>query len=196
MSVACYYHGTECIEERRKMDSIEMCFYNTDDTIALPKYASEEDTLALLSENGEILISAIGMDVRIQDMEFLQYDTIVDADGDECPLLNEADINYVAVQFADGSEYVVDKDKDGELISNCVDISIYQQDYIFGDTITYMFNRIIDPNLITGVVINETVYPVQIVEDISVRMEMLPKSKVFNWEEYQQKMPVKEIVSE
>ena len=196
LSVACYYHGTECIEERRKMDSIEMCFYNTDDTIALPKYASEEDTLALLSENGEILISAIGMDVRIQDMEFLQYDTIVDADGDECPLLNEADINYVAVQFADGSEYVVDKDKDGELITNCVDISIYQQDYIFGDTITYMFNRIIDPNLITGVVINETVYPVQIVEDVSVRMKMLPKSKVFNWEEYQQKMPVKEIVSE
>ena len=196
LSVACYYHGTERIEERRKMDSIEMCFYNTDDTIALPKYASEEDTLALLSENGEILISAIGMDVRIQDMEFLQYDTIVDADGDECPLLNEADINYVAVQFADESEYVVDKDKDGELISNCVDISIYQQDYIFGDTITYMFNRIIDPNLITGVVINETVYPVQIVEDVSVRMEMLPKSKVFNWEEYQQKMPVTEIVSE
>ena len=196
LSVACYYHGTERIEERRKMDSIEMCFYNTDDTIALPKYASEEDTLALLSENGEILISAIGMDVRIQDMEFLQYDTIVDADGDECPLLNEADINYVAVQFADGSEYVVDKDKDGELITNCVDISIYQQDYIFGDTITYMFNRIIDPNLITGVVINETVYPVQIVEDVSVRMKMLPKSKVFNWEEYQQKMPVTEIVSE
>lgn len=196
LSVACYYHGTERIEERRKMDSIEMCFYNTEDVIQLPKYASEEDTLALLSENGEILISAIGMDVRIQDMEFLQYDTIIDAEGDVCPLVNEADINYVAVQFADGSEYVVDKDKDGELISNCADISIYQQDYIFGDTITYMFNRIIDPNLITGVVINETVYPVQIVEDVSVRMEMLPKSKVFNWEEYQQKMPVKEIVSE
>ena len=196
LSVACYYHGTERIEERRKMDSIEMRFYNTADTIVLPKYASEEDTLALLSANGEILISAIGMDVRIQDMEFLQYDTIIDADGDECPLVNEADINYVAVQFADGSEYLVYKDKDGELISNCADISLYQQDYIYGDAITYMFNRIIDPNLITGVVINETVYPVQIVEDVSVRMEMLPKSKVFNWEEYQQKMPVTEIVSE
>lgn len=196
LSVACYYHGTERTEKRRKMDSVEMCFYSTDDTIVLPKYASEEDTLALLSENGEILISAIGMDVRIQDMEFLQYDTIIDANGDECPLVNEADINYVAVQFADGSEYVVDKDKDGELISNCVDISIYQQDYIFGDTITYMFNRIIDPNLITGVVINETVYPVHIVEDVTVRMEMLPKTKVFNWEEYQKKMPVKESVSE
>lgn len=196
LSVACYYHGTERIEERRKMDSIEMCFYNTDDTIVLPKYASEEDTLALLSENGEILISSIGMDVRIQDMEFLQYDTIIDADGDECPLVNEADINYVAVQFADGSEYLVYKDKDGELISNCADISLYQQDYIYGDAITYMFNRIIDPNLITGVVINETVYPVEIAEDVSVRMQMLPKTKVFNWEEYQKKMPVKEIVSE
>ena len=196
LSVACYYHGTERLEEWRDNDYFEMHFYNTDDIIQLPKDASEGNTIALMSDNGEILISAIGMDMRIQDMEFLQYDTIIDAEGDECPLLNEADIDYVAVQFADGSEYVVDKDKDGELISNCVDISIYQQDYIYGNTITYMFNRVIDPNLITGVVINETVYPVAIVEDVSIRMGMLPKTKVFNWEKYQENMAVREIVSE
>ena len=196
ISVACYYHGTERTEKRRQMDYIEMCFYNTGSTIQLPKYASEECTVALLSEHGEILISSIGMDVRIQDMEFLQYDTIIDAEGDECPLLNEADIHYVAVQFTDGSEYIVDKDKDGEVICNCVDITIYQQDYTFGDAITYMFNRVIDPQKITAVVINETVYPVTVCEDVSVRMEILPKTKVFNWEEYQQKMPVTEIVSE
>ena len=103
-------------------------------------------------------------------------------------LCETAPENYKCIDIA--------KTKDGELISNCVDISIYQQDYTFGDTITYMFNRIIDPNLITGVVINETVYPVHIVEDVTVRMEMLPKTKVFNWEEYQKKMPVKESVSE
>ena len=90
---------------------------------------------------------------------------------------------------------MVQKDKGDELISNCVDVSIYQQDYTFGDTITYMFNRIIDPNLITAVVINETAYPVKIIADVSVRMEMLPKTKVFNWEEYQEKMPVVEITS-
>ena len=195
LSIACYYHGTERTEERREQDNIEMCFYDTNKTIQLSKYASETETIALMSENGEILISSIGMDVRIQDMEFLQYDTILDAEGDECPLVNEADINYVAVRFADGSEYVVHKDKGDELISNCVDVSIYQQDYTFGDTITYMFNRIIDPNLITAVVINETAYPVKIVADVSVRMEMLPKTKVFNWEEYQEKMPVVEITS-
>ena len=193
LSVACYYHGTERTEERRTQDSIEMCFYNTDETIQLPKYASEEKTTALLSANGEILISAIGMDVRIQDMEFLQYDTIIDEDGDECPLVNEADINYVAVKFSDGSEYVVDQDKDGELVSNCVDISIYQQDYVYGHTITYMFNRVIDPNLITAVVINETIFPVQIIEEPSIRWEMFPKTKVFNWEAYQEQMPVVEI---
>ena len=195
LSVACYYHGTVRTEERRTQDSIEMCFYNTRKTIQLPKYASEEKTTTLLSENGEILISAIGMDVRIQDMEFLQYDTIIDAEGDECPLVNEADIDYVAVRFSDGTEYVVNKDKDGELINNCVDISIYQQDYVFGDTITYMFNRVIDPNLITAVVINETVFPVEICDDPSIRMEMLPKTKVFNWEAYQKQVPVVEISS-
>ena len=196
ISVACYYYGTEWLEEWRTNDYFEMRLYNTKDTIHLPKYASDEKTTALISENGEILITSIGMEVRIQDMEFLQYDTIIDADGEECPLLNEADIDYVAVQFADESEYVVDKDKDGEVICNCVAISIYQQDYTYGDTITYMFNRIIDPKQITAVVINETVYPVEIVEDVSIRMEMYPKTKVFNWEEYQKKMTIKEIFSE
>ena len=87
------------------------------------------------------------------------------------------------------------KDKNGEFIDNCAHISIFTQDYTFGRHITYMFNRVIDPNLITGVVINETVFPVEICDDPSVRMEMLPKTKVFNWEEYQEKMPVVEITS-
>ena len=195
VSIACYYHGTEWLEKWRKNDYFEMQFYNTNETIQLPKYASEENTIALISEQGEILISAIGMEVRIQDMEFLQYDTIIDAEGDECPLVNEADICYVAVQFTDGSEYVVYKDKDGVLIDNATDTSIYQQDYTYGNLVTYMFNRIIDPKEIAAVVINEAVYPVQIVEDISVRMEMLPKTKVFNWEEYQKKMTITEIIS-
>ena len=101
----------------------------------------------------------------------------------------------MAVQFAEGSEYVVDKNKDGESICNCVDISDYQQDYTYGNLVTYLFNRIIDPKLITAVVINETVYPVKLVEDASVRMEMYPKTKVFNWEEYQEKMHILEITS-
>lgn len=195
LSVACYYHGTERLEKWRAQDYFEMCFYHTDTTIQLPKSASDEETMALMSKDGEILITAIGMDMRIQDMEFLQYDTIIDAEGDECPLVNEADVHYVAVRFTDGSEYIVRKDKDGELLDNCVGSSIYQQDYIYGHTITYMFNRIIDPNLIADVVINETVYPVKVVEDPSVRMNMLPKTKVFNWEEYQLKMEITEIKS-
>lgn len=195
LSVACYYHGTEWLEEWRGQDYFEMCFYNTDATIQLPKCASEEETTALLSENGEILITAIGMDVRIQDMEFLQYDTIIDADGIECPLVEHSQINYVAVQFSDGSEYIVVKDKDGAFIDNCMDVTIYNQDYTFGTLVTYMFNRIIDPDLVTGVVINDTVFPVQVCADVSIRMEILPKTRVFNWEKYQEKIHIEEISS-
>lgn len=195
LSVACYYHGTEWLEEWRGQDYFEMCFYNTDATIQLPKCASEEETTALLSENGEILITAIGMDVRIQDMEFLQYDTIIDADGIECPLVEHSQINYVAVQFSDGSEYIVVKDKDGAFIDNCMDVTIYNQDYTFGTLVTYMFNRIIDPDLVTGVVINDTVFPVQVCADVSIRMEILPKTRVFNWEKYQEKIHMEEISS-
>lgn len=195
LSVACYYHGTEWLEKWRTQDYFEMCFYNTDATIQLPKCASEEETTALISPNGEILITSIGMEVRIQDMEFLQYDTIIDADGIECPLVEYSHINYVAVQFSDGSEYVVEKNKDGEFMDNCMNVTIYNQDYTFGTIVTYMFNRIIDPGLVTGVVINDTVFPVAVCEDVSVRMEMLPKTRVFNWEKYQEKIHLEEISS-
>lgn len=195
LSVACYYHGTEWLEEWRAQDFFEMCFYNTDETIQLPKCASEEKTTALISPNGEILITAMGMEVRIQDMEFLQYDTIIDADGIECPLVEHSQINYVAVQFSDGSEYIVVKDKDGAFIDNCMDVTIYNQDYTFGTLVTYMFNRIIDPDLVTGVVINDTVFPVQVCADVSIRMEMLPNTRVFNWEKYQEKIHMEEISS-
>ena len=135
------------------------------------------------------------MEVRIQDMEFLQYDPIIDADGIECPLVEYSHINYVAVQFSDGSEYVVAKNKDGEFMDNCMNVTIYNQDYTFGTIVTYMFNRIIDPNLVTGVVINDTAFPVTVCEDVSVRMEMLPKTRVFNWEKYQEKIHIEEISS-
>ena len=195
LSVACYYHGTELLEERREKDYFEMHFYYTDEIIRLPKYASEEETTALISENGEILLTSIGMEVRIQDMDFLYYDTFVDADGTEYPLVNEADIDYVAIQFKDGSECVVEKDMDGDLISNTMDVTIYQQDYTFGNLVTYMFNRIIDPHSVTGVKINNTVYPLEICEDVAVRMEMLPKTNVFNWEAQQKKVSIVEIFS-
>lgn len=187
VSVACYYHGTEWLDEWRDNDYFEMHFYYTDEIIQLPKYASEEETTALISENGEILLTAIGMEMRIQDMDFLYYDTFVDDDGTEYPLINEADINYVSVQFSDGSEYVVTKDMDGEFISNCMDICIYQQDFVFGNIVSYMFNRIIDPSMVTSVIINDRVYPVEICEDVSVRLQMFPNTNVFNWEEFQEK---------
>ena len=85
--------------------------------------------------------------------------------------------------------------KDGEFIDNCAHISIFTQDYTFGRHITYMFNRIIDPSLVTGVVINDTVFPVAVCQDVSVRMEMLPKTRVFNWEKYQEKIHMEEISS-
>ena len=194
LSVACYYHGTERLEKYQKQDYVQMCFYNTQETIQLSKYASDENTVALMSENGEILISAIGMDVRMQDMEFL-YDTTYKAiDGVAYVRPESSNIDYLAVEFSDGSEYVVLQDQNGEFIENFVYTSGYR-DPVFGEVSTYNFNRIIDPNLITGVVINETVFPVKVCKDITLRMNMLPKADVITWEEYLSKITVTEIVS-
>ena len=190
VSVACYYGKTEYPEKYRYMDYVEMCFYNTEETIQLPKYISDEETIALMSQNGEIVITSLGMEVRIQDMEFLYDHYATDSSGTVYPLPNHANLNYIAVQFSDGSEYVVwqnYRDSSKETIMNTMDSCVYN-DPTFGEVATYLFNRVIDPSLVTGVKINDTLYPVDICENASVRFDILPKTNVFNTEDHQHEL--------
>jgi len=181
LSVACYYHGTQWLEKYRDTDHIEMSFCNTDKTIQLPKYASEEDTKALLGENGEVLITAIGMELRLQDMLFLHS---VQENGRSYPPTDISGITSLAVEFSGGDAYTVLKDTDSELIDNCAYISQYD-DPVFGTVASFMFNRVIDINAVTGVRINDTVFPVEVCEDPSVRFEMLPKTEVLDMSKIQ-----------
>lgn len=190
LSIACYYGKTDYPEKYRDLDYVEMCFYNTEATIQLPKYASEEETTALMSQNGEIVTTSIGMEVRTQDMEFLYDYYATDTSGTVYPLPNHANLNYVAVQFSDGSEYVVwqnYRDSNKETIMNTMDSCVYN-DPTFGEVATYLFNRVIDPSTVTGVMINDTLYPLEICEDTSIRFDILPKSNVFNSEDHQHEL--------
>lgn len=186
LSVACYYGNTEYPAKYRAQDYVEMCFYHTDETIHLPKYASEEKTTALMSENGEIVVTSIGMEIRLQDMEFL-YDYYATApNGKVYPLPNHALLGYIAIQFSDGSEYVVwqnYQDSSKESIKNSVINSVYQ-DYSYGEIATYMFNRVIDPSLVTDVVICDVVFPVEVCMNTSKRFNMYPKANIFVTEEW------------
>ena len=140
-----------------------------------------------MSENGEIVVTSIGMEIRLQDMAFLYDYYATDPNGKVYPLPNHALLNYIAITFSDGSEYVVwqnYKDSSKESIKNSVINSVYQ-DNVFGEFATYMFNRVIDPSLVTGVIICDVVFPVEVCMNTSKRFNMLPKANIFVTEEWQ-----------
>lgn len=149
LSVACYYVGANWYEE----DYIEAHFAGTDEVLKLPLNIFEPTT-SLESKDGAVTLTSIGMQLQLADMDFLYREL---EDGTMRPPLDDCDIDYLAVRFADGSEYVVDQDEDGELIENAA-YSCGTNDDRIGAIHAYVFNRIIDLEQVEAVIINETEY--------------------------------------
>lgn len=149
LSVACYYVGANWYKE----DYIEAHFAGTDDVLKLPLNVFET-TDSLTSKDGTVTLTSIGMELHLTDMDFL-YRKL--EDGSMRPPLDNCDIDYLAVRLADGSEYVVDQDKDGELIENAA-YSCGTDDAELGAIHAYVFNRIIDLEQVEAVIINDTEY--------------------------------------
>ena len=149
ISVACYYVGANWYGE----DSIEAHFAGTNKVIQLP-LSIFEATDSLSSKDSAVTLTSIGMQLQLAEMDFLYREL---ENGTMRPPLDDCDIDYIAVRFADGSEYVVDQDKDGELIANASYIcgtDVQKKGMVF----SYLFNRIIDLEQVEAVIVNDTEY--------------------------------------
>lgn len=146
LSVASYYSGTSLYEE----EYIEVGFYGSDEGIRLDLgYGSNLSSLTSIS--GEIVLSSVGMEICLQDMEFLG---VIDSDGTYVPPVDDNHVDYLAIRFKDGSEYVVKKDMDGILIHNFTDASTRRNPTY----VNYTFNRLVDLDEVDHVIINDTVF--------------------------------------
>ena len=149
LSIASFYVGTNWYKE----DYIEARFEGTNKVAKLP-LSIFETTDSLTSKDGAVTLTSIGMELQFAEMDFLYREL---ENGTMRPPLDDCDIDYIAVRFADGSEYVVDQDKDGELIANTSYIcgtDVQKKGMVF----SYLFNRIIDLEQVEAVIINETEY--------------------------------------
>lgn len=143
LTVASYYGDTALFDE----DYIEIGFYWHDEFIRLDlDYGGS--TNQLTSESGEIVISPTSMEVCLQNMEFLY---ITDTDGTILPPMDDNHVDYLAIRFQDGSEYIVQQDRDGTLIQNYTEASVRRNPTY----VTYVFNRLVDLSQVDVVIIND-----------------------------------------
>ncbi|MBQ9147972.1 MAG: hypothetical protein IJX69_00185 [Oscillospiraceae bacterium] len=143
LTVASYYGDTDLFDE----DYIEIGFYWSDEFIRLElDYGVSASQLT--SESGEIVITSTGMEICLQNMEFLY---ITDTDGTILPPMDDNHVDYLAIRFRDGTEYIVQQDRDGILIHNFTAASV-RRDPTY---VSYVFNRLVDISQVETVIIND-----------------------------------------
>lgn len=98
--------------------------------------AVENDIYGINLENNSIVISPISLKV----------------DKKACGFGIEDDIDYISLQYADGTQYLLEDD--AGFVSNVM----YALD--MNDTCIYMFNRIVDIHNLVSVTIGDTVYEI------------------------------------
>lgn len=139
LSVAHYY--CDVYEEY-----IEACFGAHDKGLMLPLTdggGMEAITLA----NGQIAVSPIAMRVTMTDMEFLHHRD----DGSYTPDW-ENQIDYVAIRYQDGTEYVLQSEE--PYLDNTMYVLITNDSSV----VSYDFNRLIDIDQVESVIINDVEY--------------------------------------
>lgn len=102
---------------------------------------------AITLANGDIRVSAIGMKIDADNMEFLrEYDT----DGTLLPPLVD-NFNSLTIRYKDGTEYIIDVDTDEQMTRNYKYCIVNME----GKLITYSFNRLINIDDVEAVIIND-----------------------------------------
>ena len=131
--------------------------YGEENYIRIGFSAQENDLLLPLDDgggmravslaDGDIHLSAIGIRIDAENMEFLRKH---DTDGTYLPPRVD-NIESLVIRFRDGSEYVIHVDTAEQLMQN-YKYCICNMD---GDEITYSYNRLIDVDNVEAVVIND-----------------------------------------
>lgn len=141
LSIAHYYSGLYGDE-----NCIRVGFGEGDEFLYLPLLDGGGMEAVSLAE-GDTHVSAIGMKIKADRMEFLRK---VDTNGTLLPP-NVDRIDSLIIRYLDGSEYVIHVDNDEQYTQNYR----YSIQNMEGSERTYSFNRLIDVSLIEAVIIND-----------------------------------------
>ena len=140
LSIAHYYSGLYGDE-----GCIRVGFGGGDKFLYLP--LDDGGGMSAISlANGDIRISAIGMKINAENMEFLRK---VDTNGTLLPPMAD-NIDVLTIRYHDGTEYEIYIDTTQKLTQNYK----YCIQNMYGTEVAYSFNRLIDIENIAAVIIN------------------------------------------
>lgn len=148
LKIACYFIRHEALQEEVfrigfngliREDSDE----ETTDYLYLP--LTDNDMKCLTSADGKLILSPIGL--KVGDLSCVREED-----------RNEPKIHSVRICYRDGSEYVVTNDAEGNLTCNYgYSLMEFEDDFY----VTFALNRVVDPDKVSAIVINEVVFSVQ-----------------------------------
>lgn len=136
LSVAHYYCDVN-------EEYIEACFGAQEKGLMLPLIDGGGMSAITLAD-GQIAISPVAMRVNMTDMEFLHHRD----DGSDTPDW-ENQIDYVAIRYQDGTEYVLQSEE--PYMDNTMYVLVTDNNSI----VSYDFNRLIDIDQVESVIIND-----------------------------------------
>ena len=147
LSVAAYYCDAD-MESR----IIEVMFFNEKEH-ALKLNLNDGGGMKFKSYLNSITVSPIAIKIHLPDFDFLGYTF---EDGAYMPPVDDVKLDYLAVCFADGTKFVVKNEEEGGTINNTkyalININI---------DVSYVFNRLVDVESVTSVIINDNEFQVK-----------------------------------
>jgi len=148
-------------EEYEKWEQIY--FPVSEESITIPVEQMDTALECVTAGQGDILVSPISMRIDIADMgDFL---TVV-RDGE--PYFDAENLNYIAIRYKDGTEYIVEDEK--QQVSNRIFCQVSYDDSVPAEDIDsdmmhticrLMFNRIIDVSKVEAVILNDREFPIE-----------------------------------
>ena len=146
LAVAAYYCGADT-----QSNIIGLMFFReSGNTLKLQlndgggmKYKAYEDAIA---------VSPIAIRIHLQDFKFLGYTFV---EGKYLAPVDDANLEYLALRFEDGTEYVVKTNTETIIVDNTKYALINENTDAF-----YVFNRLVDIENLKAIVINRNEYPV------------------------------------
>lgn len=147
LSMAVHYAVLDDRDHIR-IKMVERENWYTEAVVEVPLYDDGTTAIVTAAEGG-LVLSPIGMYCDV-----LSFPELNRADG----YWHFDNIDYVAIRFAGGTEYLL---KDNEYLSDAIyDNTAYTCGSEGGKTASYLFNRIVDVEQVTEVVINDIAYPI------------------------------------
>lgn len=144
LSVAHYYSSVYGEE-----NCIRIGFRSHENDLILP-LEDGGGLRALVLADGDIQLSAIGIRINAESMEFLQE---YDSDGTLLPPMVD-NIESLIIRYQDGSEYLVYRDMEGQSVQNYA----YCIQDMYGEACSYTLNRLVDVDQVEAVIINDMEY--------------------------------------